>query len=234
MPWPHDATRRQFLQSSGVGLAALMTPTLGLAGRGSTASRKAKSVIVLLLEGGMSHFETWDPKPQAPKEIRGGFGQIATSNPALTIGEHMPRLARQAGLYNVVRSVHSAARNHSPGLHWILTGYDNPAAGVNGQRVNTHPSTGAIVAHELGSASADGLPNFVAVPTRAVGRTHAVCGSFALRRQFRGLRIRRRPRQRGRKVYRARWHHAAQVVRARPASIAPSAAIAIGRFRPRL
>jgi len=170
-------TRRSFLRG-GVGLGALMLPVAGARGadalnadvRGPNASRlarRAKSVIVLLLEGGMSHLETWDPKPDAPAEIRGSFQPIATSNPELFIGEHMPRLAREAHRYNVIRSVHSAARNHSPGLHWVLTGYDNPAASVNGQTVNTHPSSGAIVAHELGDTVPDGLPPFVSVPSRA-------------------------------------------------------------------
>jgi hypothetical protein len=86
----------------------------------------------------------------------------------LTIGEHMPRLARQAHLYNVVRSVYmdNERRDHSPGLHWILTGYDNQAAGVSLMKENTHASVGSIIAHELGGLTAAGLPNFVAVPTR--------------------------------------------------------------------
>ena len=161
-------TRRGFLQTS-VGLGALVLPV----SQGSapvyaeSAIRKAKSVIFLLLEGGMSHLETWDPKPNAPAEIRGTFDNIATSNPDLRIGEHLPLLSQQASRYNIIRSVHSAARNHSPGLHWILTGYDNPAASVNGQTVNTHPSMGAIVAHELGSVSKTGLPNFVSIPRRS-------------------------------------------------------------------
>ncbi len=86
----------------------------------------------------------------------------------------MQWVAAQAHRFNVIRSVHSAARNHSPGLHWILTGWDNPRAGVNGERVNKIPSVGSIVAHELQNNDAPGLPRFIAVPNRSQlgGRTN--------------------------------------------------------------
>lgn len=159
-----DFSRRGFLHSS-VGLGAFLLPQVSSAAE-NEPTRRAKSVIVLLLEGGMSHIETWDPKPNGPSAIRGEYQPIRTSNPDLIIGEHMPLLAQQAHRYNVIRSVHSAARNHSPGLHWTLTGYDNPASGINGQRVNSHPSVGSIVAHELGAVTDAGIPNFVAIPNR--------------------------------------------------------------------
>ncbi|GAB4138864.1 MAG: DUF1501 domain-containing protein [Planctomycetaceae bacterium] len=162
-------SRRRFL-TGGIGLGALMLPTFSsrrLPAANQSPAPRAKSVIVLLLEGGMSHLETWDPKPNAPKEIRGTFSTIETTNPGLRIGEHMPKLAQQAHRYNVIRSVHSAARNHSPGLHWILTGYDNPAAGIAGQKINKVPSVGSIVAMQRGGNTPEGLPNFVAVPNRS-------------------------------------------------------------------
>ena len=114
----------------------------------------------------MSHLESWDPKPDAPAEIRGSFATIPTTNSDLAVGEHMPRLARQAHLFNVVRSTYmdNARRDHSPGLHWVLTGHDNQAAGVGLEKVNNAPSVGSIVAHETGSVTAGGIPNFVAIP----------------------------------------------------------------------
>lgn len=129
---------------------------------------RAKSVIVLLQEGGMSHLESWDPKPEAPAEIRGRFQAIATSNPQLIIGEHMPRLARQAHLFNIVRSTYldNKRNDHSPGLHWVITGYDNQAAGVSLMKENKDPSVGSVISHELGSLNSQGLPNFVAIPSR--------------------------------------------------------------------
>lgn len=129
-------------------------------------SAPAKGLILLLLEGGMSHLESWDPKPEAPAEVRGEFGSIATSVPELRVGEHMPLLAQQAHLYNVIRSVHCDARNdHSPGMHILLTGWENTAAGVAMERSNFHhPSQGSILAHQLGVTSQGGMPRFIAVP----------------------------------------------------------------------
>ncbi len=185
-----DISRRGFLRG-GIGLAAFVLPR-AVAAVDDAPRRvgRAKSVIVLLLEGGMSHLETWDPKPNAPAEIRGSFAQIQTTNPELIVGEHIPRLARQAHLYNIVRSVytHNARRDHSPGLHWVLTGFDNQAAGVALMNVNKDPSVGSIVAHELGSLTRSGLPNFIAIPdsTQLGGRVDfngslhlgAVCQAF--------------------------------------------------------
>jgi len=163
-------SRRGFLQGA-IGIGALILPRsnsnpLASAGQSKTLRRRAKSVIVLLLEGGMSHLESWDPKPQAPENIRGEFNNIATRNPELRIGQYMPKLAEQAHLYNVVRSVHSEARNHSPGLHWVLTGWDNPAAGINGQKSNKPPAMGAIVSRQLAENHTDALPGFVSIPNR--------------------------------------------------------------------
>jgi hypothetical protein len=130
--------------------------------------RRARGVIFLMQQGGMSHLDSWDPKPAAPAEIRGEFQAIATSVPGLRVCEHMPLLARQAHLYNVIRSVHCDARNdHSPGMHLLLTGWENTAAGVDLQRVNAeHPAQGCVIANQLGLTSGDGVPRFIALPRR--------------------------------------------------------------------
>ena len=164
-------SRRDFL-AGGISLGAFALPAaprnLGAASQqdSATIKRRAKSVIVLLQEGGMSHLESWDPKPEAPAEIRGSFSTISTTNSDLIVGQHMPRLAGQAHLFNVVRSIYmdNARRDHSPGLHWVLTGHDNQAAGVGLEKLNNAPSVGSIVAHETGSVTAGGVPNFVAIP----------------------------------------------------------------------
>ncbi len=161
-------TRRQLLRS-GLGLGAFLFPARSMA-----VPRKAKAAIVVLLEGGMSHLDTWDPKPDAPAEIRGEFGTIATTLPALRFGEHMPLLAKQAHLYNIVRSVRGA-KEHEAGLHFVLTGYENPLANTTTFRTNQqHPSQGSVVAlHQLRGQSSGDLPPFVAIPNRTQlgGRT---------------------------------------------------------------
>lgn len=160
-------TRRQFA-GAGVGLGAFLLPTGTRRAEASAKDAPCKAVVVLLLEGGMSHFESWDPKPAAPAEIRGEFDSISTANPDLIVGQHFTRLAGLANQYNVVRSVFAPNKrnDHSPGLHWVLSGYDNQAAGVSLTKVNTHPSVGAVVAHQRGERSPAGLMNFVAVPDR--------------------------------------------------------------------
>jgi hypothetical protein len=150
---------------SSLALGAFLLPQTGPAAQ---ARRRARGVILVLLDGGMSHLESWDPKPAAPAEVRGEFGSISTTVPALRVCEHMPLLARQARLYNVIRSVHCDARNdHSPGLHVLLTGWENTTAGVAGERFNYHhPSQGSLIAHQLGVTSPAQVPRFVALPRR--------------------------------------------------------------------
>src|SRR5205807_485876 len=81
---------------------------------------------------------------------------------------HLPRLAQQAHLYNLIRSLHCDARNdHSPGMHVLLTGWENTAAGVSMERVNQgHPAQGAIIARQLGCTNPDGVPRYVTLPGR--------------------------------------------------------------------
>jgi hypothetical protein len=123
-------------------------------------------VILVVLDGGMSQLETWDPKPAAPREVRGEFGTMDTSVPGLRIGENTPLLACELHRGNIIRSVHCDARNdHSPGLHLLLTGHENVAAGVALERANfRNPSVGSVLARKLGVASTDGVPRFVTVP----------------------------------------------------------------------
>src|SRR5262249_52501615 len=90
---PARLTRRQMLHLS-LGLGGFVLPQMFAAPAAAAAQRRrAKGVIVVFLEGGMSHLDTWDPKPNAPPEIRGEFGTIDTTVPGLLIGEHMPLLA---------------------------------------------------------------------------------------------------------------------------------------------
>jgi hypothetical protein len=98
-------TRRRLLRS-GLALGAFVLPAaLGGTARAALPRRRARGVILVMLEGGMSHLDTWDPKPNAPAQVRGEFGAIRTTVPDLRIGEHLPRLAQQAHRFNLIRSV---------------------------------------------------------------------------------------------------------------------------------
>ena len=96
-------SRRSFLQT---GAAAL---TLATAASAAAGPQRATSCIFALLTGGPSHLDTFDPKPDAPAEVRGPFTSIATSVPGMRIGEHLPRLAERAHRWALVRSIHHAA-----------------------------------------------------------------------------------------------------------------------------
>lgn len=112
-------SRREFLQASAgtAGLLALQ-PHLALAG-----SRSAKRCILLMLVGGPSQLETWDPKPNAPAEIRGPFGVTQTALPGVYFSEHLPRLAQRADRLAVIRTVHHhEAPIHETGLQLLQTG----------------------------------------------------------------------------------------------------------------
>ncbi len=171
-------TRRQLLRS-GLAMGAFVLPA-AQAQAAPLPRRRARGVILVFLEGGMSHLDTWDPKPGAPAPIRGEFGTIATTVPGLRVGEHLPMLARQAHRFNLVRSVHCDARNdHSPGTHLIMTGWEYLAATAGGGLRETtnpdHPSQGSIVARRLGPAAPSGVPRYVAIPARKhrVGTTYS-------------------------------------------------------------
>src|SRR5438876_2707179 len=152
--------RREVLRIGGLGFTGLMWSDY-LRCRATAASRnhkrssssggfgKAKACILVFNYGGPSHLETWDPKPDAPKEIRGEFQPIATSVPGLTISEHLPRLARMANHYTVVRSVSHRDNDHAIGAYLALTGYSHPKNAILGiepaASAQDLPSLGAVV-----------------------------------------------------------------------------------------
>ena len=105
-------TRRTALRVGAIGLGGLTLPDL-LRLQRTAAPRvpcdtggRAKSVILLFLSGGPAHQDMWDLKPDAPEEIRGTFRPIDTNVPGIRFSEHMPRMARLADKYAIVRSVH--------------------------------------------------------------------------------------------------------------------------------
>ncbi len=170
-----DLGRRSFLKSSSVAISAIALPGVLDSGSGSARAvaagggkvrrGPAKRAIVILLQGGCSHLETWDLKPGAPSEIRGEFNPIATSVPGISISEHLPLLAKQAQRLNILRSVHHATPSHEAAIHWVLTGYNYPGANTTTKNRNDKPAMGAIVAKVLGP-SQPGLPPYVCVPDK--------------------------------------------------------------------
>src|SRR5689334_16465906 len=110
-------TRRQILQVGAVGLGGLTLPNLlklDEAGAASKVQRpsRARSVILLYLNGGPSQLDTWDMKPDAPAEIRGTFQPIATTVPGFWMSEHLPQTARLAHRFAVIRSMSHHESDH--------------------------------------------------------------------------------------------------------------------------
>jgi uncharacterized protein (DUF1501 family) len=122
-------TRRQLLQLGGVGMLGLGLPELlhagvAPAGRGGPQ----KSCIFIVQYGGASHIDSWDPKPDAPEDIRGPYKPIATAVPGFRIGELNPRLARLADRFAVIRSMTHGNGGHDGGMHVCMTGHSRPEA----------------------------------------------------------------------------------------------------------
>src|SRR3954471_15410617 len=92
---------------------------------------RARSVILVYANGGQSQLETWDPKPDAPREVRGEFGAIATAVPGTFLGEHLPRMARLADRYTIVRSVSHDDLDHGSATYQALTGRAHPVKSSN-------------------------------------------------------------------------------------------------------
>src|SRR3954454_21793011 len=115
--------RREFLRAGLAGLSGLTLPGLFelRARAGSTAERTA--LIVVWCQGGASHLETYDPKPDAPSEYRGPYGAIATRVPGMRISELLPQHARQAHRFTLLRSLVHGGSCHDSGPQQIFTGH---------------------------------------------------------------------------------------------------------------
>jgi hypothetical protein len=150
-------TRRDFLRVGGLGLGSLGLCPLDLNVLAAVETNRERSVIVLLLVGGPSQLETWDPKPDAPTEVRGPFRSIATCCPGVRICEHLPRLAARMDRLALVRSIHhDAAPIHETGQQLIQTG----RLCRGGEE---YPHVGSVVARLKGASR--GLPPFAILPS---------------------------------------------------------------------
>jgi len=147
--------RRWFLQTGLAGFAGLSLPATLRARATNSGSSAQRAVILFWLSGGPSQIDTWDPKPDAPAEIRGPYGTIPTSIPGVRFCEHLPRQARLAHKLTVIRSVDSSASDHTP----ITMQAGNALARRtnDGRDGGGYPSMGSVAAKFRG-------PNVPAMP----------------------------------------------------------------------
>lgn len=136
---------------------------------GGPLRSSAKACILIWMDGGPSHYETFDPKPQAPVEIRGQFDTIATKISGVHFSQHMQRLAACSDKFAVIRSIRHDQGNHGAGNHYMMTGAPPRIPVSCGAFVSFHPSLGSAVAKEIGAPP--GLPAYFSMPdmTRSGG-----------------------------------------------------------------
>ena len=176
--WLQNSTRRDFLR---VGVIAGLGLSLGdyfrLQAQAETpaAAPAAESVIFIFMAGGMSHLDTFDPKPYAPVEYRGELGTVATKNGDVFSGL-LPNLAKVADKMTVIRSMTHGEAAHERGTHNMLTGY-RPSPAI------VFPSMGSVVAHEYGPRK--DIPPYICIPsagdpTLGTGYLSAAYGPFSV------------------------------------------------------
>jgi hypothetical protein len=135
----------------------------------STGKASAKSCILIWLDGGPSHLETFDPKPDAPAEVRGPLQTISTSVPGIQISECLPKTAAMLDKLAIIRSMTSPLGEHNFGTHYLMTGY-KPTP------VLEYPTFGAVTAQM--HAQPSDLPPNIAVPSFRVGGGKLTGGGY--------------------------------------------------------
>ncbi|MFD2256752.1 DUF1501 domain-containing protein [Luteolibacter algae] len=161
-PLENYSSRREFLYVGLLGSVGMALPQF-FGSRAEAAIKQfpqhaavAESVIHIFLPGGMSHQESFDPKPFAPAEYRGPFGAIDTKIPGIQFGQFMKETAKIADKLTIIRSMSHGEAAHERGTHNMFTGY-RPSPALS------YPSFGSVVSHELGPRN--DLPPYVCVPS---------------------------------------------------------------------
>jgi hypothetical protein len=148
-------TRRNFISGIGgvLGLAAANTLISRRAGAQTVAPARAKACVLLWMNGGPSHIDTWDPKPN--NMAAGRFKAIQTRVEGLFLNEHLPQVAEVAHHLAILRGMTSKEGNHERAQHLVHTGFvPNPTV--------AYPSLGSWAAHEIGDPNGE-LPQFVSI-----------------------------------------------------------------------
>ena len=162
--------RRDFIQLGvggvlGLGMGDLVRLRADAARASGKASPDQVNCILVWLDGGPTHYEMFDPKPDAPSEVRGKFKPIPTTVPGVSFCETMPKLAKTLDKMAVIRSICHKDPNHGGGNHYMMTGAPTPVPVNCGSSVSFHPSFGSMVSHLRGIS--DGLPAYATLPRKS-------------------------------------------------------------------
>ncbi len=153
--------RRDLLKVGSIAAGGLTLPNfLAMANAGQVKTGRADRAIFIELPGGPSHLDTFDMKPNAPNEFRGSFNPIKTNVPGIEISEHLPKLAKVADKFSIIRGVSHTLAAHRLGQEYVNTG-SKPIPALE------YPSYGAVVSKQRPSDSE--IPSLVAVPRAAQG-----------------------------------------------------------------
>ncbi len=152
-------SRRELMRLTAAGSLGLATSgwVEALANSAPTAAtpgKKRKSCIVIWLDGGPSHIDTWDPKPDGPADNRGEYKAVQTSVPGILVSEGLEKIGQHMKHGVLVRGMSTNDNNHPTGRMLMHTGFKMKEGGLD------HPTLGSFVSHELGDPAAS-LPNFV-------------------------------------------------------------------------
>lgn len=153
--WNGFLSRRDVLRVGSLGVAASLLPNA--VAKPANSKTRAKSVIFLWMAGGVTHIDSFDPKPEAPEDIRGTLKAIDTDVPGIRFAESLPCLARMAKHLAVVRSYSHGNNDHFISQAWALSGRR-----VAPTQITTEPNIGAIVSKLHGPRA--GFPGYIAVP----------------------------------------------------------------------
>ena len=147
------SSRRDFLQMGSLGFGGLGLPSLLRA----EAGKSERACIVIFQNGGASQLDFFDPKPEAPHDVRGSFGSVATSVPGVHFSGLLPRTAKAFGKFAVIRSMHSDEAIHERARQYIFSG-------TKPRNDLLQPSYGSVLSKEWGGKN--GLPPFVVIPDK--------------------------------------------------------------------
>ncbi len=166
-------SRRSVLKASLAGLGGITLPGLMKLRAEGKAGSSNKSVILVWMTGGPSHIDTWDPKPDMPREIRGPFKTIPTKLPGTHICEYLPKQAAMLDKFTLIRSVDCRFSNHEPNMVMQTANLANEPR--TNPKAKLYPSFGSIIAKHRGS-NHPGMPPYVVLNMKS--RSHVAWGGY--------------------------------------------------------